>query len=59
MAALLEVVDEGLAHADSAPFRLLVDERHGCGQRVAVEGSDEGARAGKRPGARCGGARAQ
>lgn len=62
VAALLEVVEEGLAHADGAPFVLLVDERHGCGgcgQREAVEGSKESARAGKRPDASCSGGTAQ
>lgn len=38
MAALLEEIKKRLAHAESAPFVLLLDERHVCGLRVAVEG---------------------
>jgi hypothetical protein len=38
MAILLEVVQEGLAHLLRAPLVLLVDLRHVCGLRVAVEG---------------------
>jgi hypothetical protein len=34
----LEVVQESLAHAFRAPFVLLIDKRHVCGLRVAVEG---------------------
>jgi hypothetical protein len=39
MSILLEVVQEGLAHLRGAPLVLLVDKRHVCGLRVAVEGS--------------------
>jgi hypothetical protein len=51
MSILLEVVQEGLAHLRGAPLVLLVDKRHGCGLRAAVEGSsrvvDESRAAGK------------
>jgi len=36
VSTLLEVIKEGLAHAEGAPFVLLVYERHVCGLRVAV-----------------------
>ena len=42
VSALLEVIQESLAHADGAPFVLLFNERHVCGRRAAVgEGQRE------------------
>jgi hypothetical protein len=55
VSALLEVVKESLAHAEGAPFVLLVYERHVCGLRVAVvEGQAERSCAGEASRVACG-----
>lgn len=47
VAALLEVVEERLAHAGGAPFVLLFNERHVRGLRVGVAGYGKKRCAGK------------